>query len=146
VQDLGASFVKSCGNGACSGFFGSDAEVENLRETCSVLRKFRVGVWIVFGRSVTDLRRGFSAGKLYIGSERAMSVGVVVWLGEDRHVVVPQGNCLERFLAQQRVDLPPATPPRPQTWPAHYLCTVFPPRIHVVDQSHFAQTRSTHLP
>ena len=99
VQDLRASFVESCGSDARSGFFERGAEVDNLQKTCSVLQKYRVGVWIVIGRTVTHLRRGFSAGKLYIGSARAMSVGVVVWLKEDRHVVVPRGNCLKSFLA-----------------------------------------------
>jgi hypothetical protein len=70
VKDLRASFVKSCSNDARTGFFGSDAEVENLRETCSALRKYRVGVWIVFARSCDTLRRGFSVGKLHIGSWR----------------------------------------------------------------------------
>ena len=60
VKDLRASFVKTCRNDVRSGFFGSDTEVENLRETCSVLRKYRVGVWIVFGRLIYDAasRRG----------------------------------------------------------------------------------------
>ena len=96
-SELCARLRLSCGNDVGSSFAGDGLARRNLGETQCALRELRLGVWVVFARDASVLKRGCAVGKLYMGCPDARTVGCVAWFKQG-HAVALQGGSAVRGL------------------------------------------------